>query len=682
MDDKTDPLVIFTPSGKRGRFPVGTPVLSAARRLGVDLDSVCGGRGICSKCQVTPSYGEFAKHGVHVREDALSPWNSIEERYDRKRGLAEGRRLGCQATIQGDVVIDVPAESQVHKQVVRKRAEARQVLMDPATKLHYVEVAEPDMANPKGDLERLLQALEEQWGITGIISDLRTTQMLQRALRDGQWKVTVAVHTGVGRTEGRIIQIWPGFHDGPICGVAVDVGSTTVACHLCDLVSGEVIASAGIMNPQIRFGEDLMSRVSYAMMNPGGAAEMTKAVRGALNTLVTQVAHEAGIPIDAIVEGVFVGNPVMHHLLMGFDPTELGWAPFALATSDAITLWAREIDVAMHPNGRLYVLPCIAGHVGADCAAVVLSESPHLQDEMTLVVDVGTNAEIVLGNRERVLACSSPTGPAFEGAQISSGQRAAPGAIERVRIDPATKEPRFRLIGSELWSDDPGFAAEVGAAGVTGICGSGIIEVIAEMRLAGIIDEDGAIGSHAAIASDRIVEDGRTWAYVVHDGRPEGGSLFTVTQNDVRNIQLAKAALYSGARLLMDKMGVESVERVVLAGAFGAHISPLHAMALGMIPDCPLEKVSSAGNAAGTGARIALVNVGARREIERVVRRIEKIETAVEPRFQEHFVSAIAIPHKTAGYPNLETQVTIPRVSFGHAGGGDEGGRRRRRPRA
>jgi uncharacterized 2Fe-2S/4Fe-4S cluster protein (DUF4445 family) len=687
MTDKTtDPLVIFTPSGKRGRFAVGTPILTAARQLGVDLDSVCGGRGICSKCQITPSYGEFPKHGVTVHADALSEWNAVEERYKSKRGLIEGRRLGCQATVQGDVVIDVPPESQVHKQVIRKRAEAREIHMDPATKLYFVEVAEPDMMNPKGDLERLLEALGAQWGLTGLIADLRTTRMLQGVLRDGKWQVTVAVHTGQGRSTGRILQVWPGFYEGAIHGIAVDVGSTTIACHLCDLVSGEVKASAGLMNPQIRFGEDLMSRVSYSMMNPGGAAEMTSAVRGAINTLIGQVAEEAKIGPTDIVEGVFVGNPIMHHLLMGIDPVELGWAPFALATSDAITLWASEIDVAMHPNARLYVLPCIAGHVGADCAAVVLSESPHHQDEMMLVVDVGTNAEIVLGNRSKLLACSSPTGPAFEGAQISSGQRAAPGAIERVRIDPVTKEPRFRVIGSELWSDDSGFAGEVGPAGVTGICGSGIIEAIAEMRLAGIVDEDGAIGSRDAIGSDRIIEDGRTWSYVLHDGRTGddggGGPLIAVTQNDVRAIQLAKAALYSGARLLMDKMGVDTVDRVVLAGAFGAHISPLHAMVLGMIPDCPIGKVSSAGNAAGTGARIALLNSAARREIERVVREIEKVETAVEPKFQEHFVNAIAVPHKTAAYPNLETLVTLPKVSFAQsAGGGEDGGRRRRRGR-
>lgn len=675
-----DPMVIFTPSGKRGRFAVGTPILQAARSLGVDLDSVCGGRGICSKCQVQPSFGEFSKHGVTVAEDALSPWNKVEERYKSKRGMKDGRRLGCQATVLGDVVIDVPEESQVHKQVVRKRAEAREIVMDPATRLYYVEVAEPDMHNPKGDLERLLDALWEQWELANIIGDLRTLQMLQSALREGDWKVTVAIYTGRGRSDGRIIQVWPGFHEGSIYGVAFDVGSTTIACHLCDLANGEVMASSGLMNPQIRFGEDLMSRVSYSMMNPGGHVEMTKAVREAINALIGQVAAEARVDRTEIVEGVLVGNPVMHHLFLGIDPKELGWAPFALATSDSLTLWAKEMELSMHPDARLYILPCIAGHVGADAAAVALSEAPHRQDEMTLIVDVGTNAEILLGNREKVLACSSPTGPAFEGAQISAGQRAAPGAIERVRIDPETKEPRFAMIGSNAWSDEEGFDASA----VTGICGSGIIEVIAEMRLAGLVNEDGVIMPRHLGETDRLVEDGRTWSYVLHDGSAEDGPRVLVTQADIRAIQLAKAALYAGARLLMDKMEVETVDRVVLAGAFGAHISPLHAMVLGMIPDCALDRVTSAGNAAGTGARIALLNSAARREIEHIVRTIEKVETAVEEKFQQHFVEAIAVPHKTAAYPHLSGHVRFPDLPDIHqtAGGEDGGdGRRRRRRR-
>lgn len=674
-----DPLVIFTPSGKRGRVAPGTPVLTAARQLGVDLDSVCGGRGICSKCQITPGYGEFPKHGLHVRADALSEWNAVEDRYNRVRGLAAGRRLGCQARIIGDVVIDVPAESQLHRQVIRKSATQRVIVMDPATRPYYVEVAEPDMHEPSGDFQRLAAALREQWQIEGLTVDLPLLARLQPVLRKGGWTVTVAVHRD-HHGQARIIDIWPGFREGRLFGLAIDLGSTTIAGHLCDLETGEVRASSGLMNPQIRFGEDLMSRVSYAMMNPGGDREMTAAVRAALNGLAEAVATDAGIDAQDIVETVVVCNPVMHHLLLGIDPVELGQAPFALATSDSLSFAAREIDLtAIHANARVYILPCIAGHVGADCAAVALSEEPDKSDDIVLIVDVGTNAEILLGNKDRVLACSSPTGPAFEGAQISAGQRAAPGAIERVEIDPDTKEPRFKVIGSDLWSDEAGFAAATAASGITGICGSGIIEVVAEMRMAGLLDAGGLIGSAEQTGTPRMVPTGRTHAYVLHDGRVDGGPLITITQGDIRAIQLAKSALYAGARLLMDELGIDKVDRVTLAGAFGAHISPRHAMVLGMIPDCRLENVTSAGNAAGTGARIALCNVAARAAIEAEVKRIHKVETAIEPRFQEHFVAANAIPHATATFPELMATLTLPDVSFNTSGSGGEGGRRRRR---
>ncbi len=675
----SDPLVIFTPSGKRGNFPVGTPILTAARQLGVDLDSVCGGRGICSKCQITPGYGEFSKHGLTVADNALSDWNSVEERYDTIRGLPKGRRLGCQATVQGDVVIDVPAESQVHRQVVRKRAEARDIVMNPSTRLYYVEVAEPDMHDPSGDLERLVAALRRDWDLPDLEADLGVLTRLQPALRKGEWKVTCAVHLGDDTFSPRIMNVWPGFYEGAIYGLAVDLGSTTIAAHLCDLATGEVVASSGIMNPQIRFGEDLMSRVSYGMMNAGGALEMTNAVREGMNALFVQIAAEAEIDRELIVDVVFVCNPVMHHLFLGIDPFELGQAPFALATSDALALRASDLDLNLHPGARAYLLPCIAGHVGADAAAVALSEAPDKSDDLVLVVDVGTNAEILLGNREKVLACSSPTGPAFEGAQISSGQRAAPGAIERVEIDPATKTPRFKVIGCDLWSDEEGFAEQTTSTGVTGICGSGIIEMVAEMRMAGIVDAPGLIGSAEQTGSPNCFEDGRTNSFLVHDGTATGGPKITVTNRDIREIQMAKAALYSGARLLMDKFGVDAVDRVVLAGAFGAHISPKHAMVLGMIPDAPLDKVTSAGNAAGTGARIALLNREARVEIEQTVHNIHKIETAIEPRFQEHFVNASAIPNAVEPFPILRSVVSLPEEVWNTGGGDESGGRRRRR---
>lgn len=675
-----DPLVIFTPSGRRGHVPSGTRVLDAARQLGVDLDSVCGGRGICSKCQIAPAFGDFPKHGITARETALTEWNAVEERYDQIRGLPEGRRLGCQAKITGDIVIDVPPESQVHNQVIRKEVSVRDMTMDPATHLRFVTVAEPDMHLPSGDMERLQDALREQWDIEDAVLEPAIFPRLQSVLRKGNWEVTVAIfqsHTG-GPT--RILEIWPGFFEGPICGLAVDLGSTTIAANLCDLQSGKVLASAGLMNPQIRFGEDLMSRVSYAMMNPGGDVEMTRVVREAINSLARSVAAEADIPTGSILETVFVCNPVMHHLLLGIDPVELGQAPFALAVSNSLSLGASDIDLTeINPGARIYMLPCIAGHVGADAAAVALSERPHRSEELVLVVDVGTNAEILLGNTTRVLACSSPTGPAFEGAQISAGQRAAPGAIERLEIDPITKEPRFRVIGCELWSDEPGFDEATKDTGITGICGSGIIEAVAEMRMAGLLDPSGLIGSAEQGGTARLLPNGRTHEYLIHGSDEPDAKKISVTQGDIRAIQLAKSALYAGARLLMDEMGVDEVDKVILAGAFGAHISPKHALVLGMIPDVELENVISAGNAAGTGARIALCSNAARREVEEIVHKITKVETAIEPRFQDHFVAANAIPHATASFARLRNMVTLPDVGFNS--GDEDGGRRRRRRR-
>ncbi len=649
----SDHLVVFTPSGRRGRFDSGTTVLDAARRLGVDIDSVCGGRGICGRCQVEVSEGEHAKHAIVSSAGNLTPVSEVERAYAADRGLAAGRRLGCTARIAGELVIDVPAESQVHRQVVRKEADAHPIELDPVVRLYYVEVEEPDLASPSSDLGRLRQALEREWQLTDLAVDAHVVVSLQRALRTSgfepqspAWRVTVAVHD-----DAVVTAVWPGFHDAAY-GIAFDIGSTTVAGHLCDLHTGDVLASAGEMNPQIRFGEDLMSRVSYVMMNPGSEKELTRAVRGCLAKLTAELANDAGISRDDILEVTLVGNPIMHHLLLGLDPTELGGAPFALAIDEAVRRPATDLGLPVHPGARAYVLPCIAGHVGADTAGVILSEGPHLGETVNLIVDVGTNAEIVLGNRDLLLAASSPTGPAFEGAQISCGQRAAPGAIERVRIDPDTLEPRFRVIGNDLWSDDPAFAG----THVTGVCGSGIIEAIAELHLAGILTTDGTIDGELAARTPRIVSDGRTFSYVLSDGEPE----LTITQNDVRQIQLAKAALHAGCTLLMERYGVERVDRIRLAGAFGNHIDPVYALVLGLVPDCDPAGLTSAGNAAGTGARIALLDRSARVEIEEVVRRVEKIETAVEPRFQELFVGAMAIPHDTDPYERLRLAVTLP----------------------
>ncbi|ODA95658.1 drug:proton antiporter [Mesorhizobium sp. SEMIA 3007] len=651
----TDPLVLFMPSGKRGRFPVGTPVLDAARQLGVYVESVCGGRATCGRCQIEVQEGNFAKHKIVSSNDHISPKGPKEERYERVRGLPERRRLSCSAQILGDLVIDVPQDTVINAQTIRKDADTRVIARDTAIRMCYVEIEEPDMHKPLGDLDRLKIALMKDWGFKNLEFDFYLLPQVQGILRKGNWTATAAIHKDADSDIARVIALWPGLKNEAY-GLACDIGSTTIAMHLVSLLSGRVAASSGTSNPQIRFGEDLMSRVSYVMMNPDGREGMTVAVREAISSLVDKVCAEGNVQRNDILDSVFVGNPIMHHLFLGIDPTELGGAPFALAVSGAVRIKASDIGLKLNQGARLYMLPCIAGHVGADAAAVTLSEGPHRQDEMMLIVDVGTNAEIVLGNRARVVAASSPTGPAFEGAEISGGQRAAPGAIERVRIDPDTLEPKYRVIGSELWSDEPGFLDSVQATGVTGICGSGIIEIVAEMYLAGIISEDGVVDGSLAARSPRVTANGRTFSYVLKEGEPK----ITITQTDVRAIQLAKAALYAGTKLLMEKQNTEHVDRIHFAGAFGSFIDPKYAMVLGLIPDCDLDKVSAVGNAAGAGARMALLNRGYRREIEETVSQIEKIETALEPKFQEHFVYAMALPNKVDPFPKLSVAVKLP----------------------
>jgi uncharacterized 2Fe-2S/4Fe-4S cluster protein (DUF4445 family) len=653
MTDQTDALIVFMPSGKRGHFPLGTPLLQAARQLGVDVDSVCGGRGICGRCKVVLSEGEFSKFGIHSAASNLSPISDPELRYAKRVSLEPGERLSCHATLLGDLVVDVPASSQVHQQVVRKDFQSHDIQLNPVLHLYYVQVEKPKLESPRGDCERLLQALDEQWQLSDLVVAPLVLPGVQKALRDGNWWVTVAIRQG-----REVVAVGAGLKER-VFGVAVDIGSTTIAAHLCDLTTGEVLASAGVMNPQIRFGEDLMSRISYLMLNPGGEVELTRVVREALNGLIAELASEAGIDAEEIFELAVVGNPVMHHLFLGINPVELGTAPFALALDSATTLPGRDLELTVAAGAQVYVLPCIAGHVGADTAALLLAERPWEDpDQIVLLVDVGTNAEIVLSGKNRILVASSPTGPAFEGAQITCGQRAAAGAIERVRIDPETYEPRFKVIGCDLWSDDPEFAAQIEGIGVTGICGTGIIETVAELFLAGVINRDGLIDGSLSDTTPRVFREERTFAFLLSEGTPS----VRITQNDVRAVQLAKGALYAGVKLLMDHLGTSYVDRIRLAGAFGSHIDVKYAMVLGLIPDCDLAAVSSVGNAAGTGAVTALLDQKARGIIEAQVRQVEKIETAVAADFQEYFVNAMALPHGVDRFTELEKCVTLPRV--------------------
>jgi uncharacterized 2Fe-2S/4Fe-4S cluster protein (DUF4445 family) len=648
--------IALMPSGRKGSVPRGSNLLQAAQELGVEVESICGGRQTCGKCQVIIESGHFPKHGLTSHPDHLSPPSPLESEYDQEHNL-NGRRLACAAEILADVLITVPEESQAHKQIIAKEATQRFIEIDPAIRQVYVEVEPPELGDPRGEWERIALALEKQWSLQELTIDSKLLPDLQSSLRAGDYKVTVTLWQ-----DKEVVRIQPGYSEGSY-GVAIDIGSTTVVAHLCDLRTGDVLATQATMNPQVRFGEDLMSRISYINSEPQGFVRMNRMIIKSINELIEKATAKADLTPQDITDVVAVGNTVMHHIFLGINPTQLGVAPFALAIDSPIDLKARDLGLSIHLSGRVHLLPIIAGHVGADNVGVMLAESPQEQDEITLIVDVGTNAEIILGDKNKVYVASSPTGPAFEGAQITHGQRAAPGAIERIRIDPKTLEPRFKVIGYPQWIASGSNGLIPSEVKATGICGSGIIEAIAELFLAGIIDSKGHFLSTSADRSSRVHYDvGEAYYVLVDEQLSSTGSPIVITQEDVRAIQLAKAALYAGTKLLMDHRSITKIDRVILAGAFGTFISPYHAMVLGLIPDCDLDKVNAVGNAAGDGARLALLNKQLRLKAARIARTVEYVETPLATNFQDEFVAALNLPHASDPFPHLDGVLPLPTV--------------------
>jgi uncharacterized 2Fe-2S/4Fe-4S cluster protein (DUF4445 family) len=665
----TAATIVFLPSGRRGKFPTGITLLEAARQLGEPVESICGGHVACGKCQVQIETGQFPKLGIQSGPEHVSPLTDEERAWLKSQAFAMSPlRLACNARLLGDVVVSVPEFARTQQQTIRKDATMRPVEVNPAIRQVYVELTQPSLGDRRSDWERLQDGLRREWGFDDLTIAYPALRTISQVMRTGKWKVTVVLWR-----ESRVLEVRPGYQEG-IWGLAVDIGSTTIVAHLSDLQTGKLLATQAVMNPQVTYGEDLMSRISYAIDNEEGLKKLHRAVLGTLNRLAKGVAEEAGIKNADIHEAVIVGNTTMISLFLNIHPENLGMVPFVMANRGEMDLPAADIKFRLHPAANVHILPAVAGHVGADNVSVLLAEEPFRQDDRVLIVDVGTNAEIALWDGKQLYSASSPTGPAFEGAQISQGMRAAPGAIERVRIDRETLEVRYKIIGEDRWSDE-WTSANPPALSPIGICGSGIIEAVAEMFLSGIIMADGRF--NPTLTNSRLSWTGKMGVFELATAEQTStGHPVSVTQHDVRDIQLAKAALYAGSKLLMKEAGVDNLDRIVLAGAFGSYIDPFHAMALGLIPDVDLEKVAAVGNAAGDGALIALLNQGRREEAQWIARSSQYVETAANPYFQEVFVSAIHIPHQDDPFPHiaheLPERIVIPSAPPE---------RRRRRPR-
>ena len=676
-------MVIFQPAGKRGNVKKSINIIEASRELGVDIENLCGGVKACGKCKVRIEEGFFQKLGINSTRLNVTPWQEEEGAFINQQEKFEGYRLGCCTNIIGDILIFVPEESRAGKPVVSKTAREIPIVNNPSVNLYYIEVPEPSLGDPLGDFERLCGCLKSENGLSDLSIDFFALRKLPECLRDGDWKVTVSVWM-----DKEIIRIRPGKVDHHY-GMAIDVGTTTVAIFLCDLSTNQVIDTRFFMNPQCKYGEDVMSRITYHILNEGGLQRMSDDLLDALNKSIREsvlsthppkkimkkeattdngekiIEKEAESPeeekeylrltLDDIEDITLVGNTAMHHILFQLNPKYLAYSPFPPVIHHSLDIKARDLGLKVNTSAYVHVLPIKAGFVGADNVAVLIAEEPHNSEEMHLIIDIGTNGELVLGNRHRLISSSCATGPAFEGAQIAFGMRAAPGAIERIEIDPETQEVDYKVIGKETWKNYSNLADMRSK----GICGSGILDVLAELYRSGVINKGGAFNRKLKSGRFRVNTETKFGEFVIAwANETKIGKDIVITQKDIRQIQLAKGAIYCGCKLMMKRLGIDKIDLVKIAGAFGSHIDKVKALIMGLFHDIAIDQIICVGNAAGDGARIALLNKEKRKEAEQISRNIEYMELTVEKDFQNEFMEAMAIPHSKDLFPHLEGVVS------------------------
>ena len=617
--------VLFVPSLKEVAGKEGTTILDLAREAGVYIDSQCNGKGKCGKCRVRVLKGETSP----VTQEELPFISNLEKEL--------GYRLACMARITGDTAVLVDGENVLTSVASKKMFSKRSKAINPAVKSYQISL---DSYKTGGsvDIQGIIEELRIQHDLPNITIDPLVVQNLEKGSLKDNGKTMACVWM-----DREVVALNPG--ENSIClGLALDIGTTTVALYLCDLATGDVVASGSITNPQVLFGADIMSRIAYSAAHPvEGVRRMQGELIKSVNALIDTLTIGKGYSPNQVVDMTVVGNTVMHHIFLGIAPDRLGLWPFEPFVKESVNRKAGELGILINPASYVHVLPVEAGFVGADNVGVMISEEPYNKKNLSLIIDIGTNGEVVLGNRERLFSCSCATGPALEGAQISCGMRAASGAIEKVRVDPDTLEVDYKVVGRKGWAR--GFA--MGELQPTGICGSGIIDVVAQLFQARVIGANGAFSRKMNTPRLRKGRSGVTEFVVAWQHETLTGKDIVFTQKDVRQVQLAKAALHGGCRVLMSRLNVDAIHRIVIAGAFGMHIDKKSALTIGLFPHCEPDKIVMVGNAAGHGAYLALIDRDKREEADRIARRVTHIELAMEEGFQKEFMKALSIPHET-----------------------------------
>lgn len=625
--EKLSPFLTFLPSGRRGYVVPGKTIMEAAQEIGADIQNVCGGIGQCGKCKIRIIEDLAANRKNPLTTKPVSPIEESEKKFFTRKQLAAGWRLACQAKISGDMVVLIPDESRAGFQVISKKPGNRKIDLNPVIRQYFLSLPPEAPDDPMSDWERLSVAMEAQYNLIDLAIEYSALLELPEVIHSHDGEMTVFL-----RQQRDVVHISAG-RGRKALGLAIDMGTTSLAVYLCDIDSGQVLAVESMVNPQIIYGEDVMSRIAYAMANPEGTSVLNQAIVQGINDLISNATMRLNVDVADIVDVVCVGNTCMHHLFLGCNPKNLGRSPFTPVVRQSMNIRSHDIGLATSPGAYVHLLPVIAGFVGADTVAVLIAEQPYASDEMTLIIDVGTNGELILGNRDRLICSSCATGPAFEGATIRHGMRAAEGAIESLRIDPSTFEVDFNVIGEE------GVKAK-------GICGSGIIDGVAEMFAAGILKSNGQFNKDFQSRRLRFDSEGPLFI-IAWPHETATGQEIVICLDDVRAIQMAKGAIYSAAKLMMAELDVKHLDKVILAGAFGSFINRKSAALIGLFPQCKSDKVKAVGNAAGDGALMALLNAKKRDEADRDAAKVEYVELTNRPGFQKEYAKAMYFPHMT-----------------------------------
>ncbi len=603
-------VLTFQPEGKRVQIEDGKSILEAAQIGGVDIVSICGGKSTCGKCKIL------------VGKNAPVNEVSSEEKHVLSREeIEKGIRLACLTKAFGDLIVKVPEYSRTGKQRLQVEGIDTKIKLDPTVKKYYLKLSKPTLEDPKSDLDRIKDALLKKHKVTNLSLNFKILNNLSDLLRDSYWEITVVLWNG------EIIAIEPGNTKNRMFGYAVDIGTTKLAGYLVDLNTGKVISVGSLMNPQIPYGEDVITR-----MNHEDRDELQSAVISGLNEILEELQEKTGVKPDEIYEMTAVGNTVMHHLFFNLNARYIGLAPYTPVIRESITISASQLGIKINPFGKIYFLPVIAGYVGADTVAVMLATGIYKNKVPSMALDIGTNTEVVLGNEDKILACACASGPAFEGAQIKFGMRAASGAIERVEIDPKSLKLEYKTI-----DDEP----------ARGICGSAMVDLLASMLESSIINVRGAFNKNAKLQGVRVNDDGMMELLVVPKKEAAIQDDITFSQADVRQIILAKAAMRTGIEILLKKYPINKneIENLFIAGAFGNYIDKKNARFIGIFPEINLNKVTYVGNAAGTGARMCLVSKEAKKIVEEISKKVIYVELGAEKEFQNAFLNANYLPH-------------------------------------